>query len=299
MLNDVAKTTVGGTDVRTSKTFPVGENIFGPFEAGFGAQQNQRLEDIFGCAKGEDGHVAGGIDTNTAEQMVAAQCGVTLPRMEGNAYISLLDECGGHTNEYHFHERMSCLYKEEGGHSAKVGEALDGKNLYGKWEDYATRTLPELDACGGHYGVTPDSSGKSVYHYHVQDAAPFTVGCFGPNDDGSLVTVAQCRDFYTGCDGDLVDVTFPGGSKKYDLWCPCFDAKGSNTGLNVAELAVFSSAASTAAPKDPAPASTAPAATCPTSRKDACNGKNDGDTCTFAAKTGDTKTGSCSSCSLF
>ena len=26
------------------------------------------------------------------------------------------------------------------------------------------------------------------------------VGCFGPNDDQSLVTVQQCRDFYTGCD---------------------------------------------------------------------------------------------------
>ena len=29
----------------------------------------------------------------------------------------------GHTNEYHFHERMACLFKAEGGHSAKVGEA--------------------------------------------------------------------------------------------------------------------------------------------------------------------------------
>ena len=36
---------------------------------------------------------------------------------------SLIDECGGHTNEYHFHERMACLFKAEGGHSAKVGEA--------------------------------------------------------------------------------------------------------------------------------------------------------------------------------
>jgi hypothetical protein len=38
-----------------------------------------------------------GIDTQTAEQMIAHQCGVTLPRGAGSNYISLLDECGGHT----------------------------------------------------------------------------------------------------------------------------------------------------------------------------------------------------------
>ena len=239
LLGDVAKTTVTGTDARSGKKFPVGENIYGPFEAGFTSRQNGILERL-GCADGNDGHVAGGIDTHTAEQMVAAQCGITLPRVEGDSYISLIDECGGHTNEYHFHERMSCLFKAEGGHSTKVGEAMDGQDLFGKWEDFAAESLPELDACGGHYGVTPDSNGKSVYHYHVQDAAPFTMGCFGPNDDKSLVTVAQCRDFYPGCDGDLVDVRQPGGSKQYDLWCPCFDANGSNTGVEIAELAVFS-----------------------------------------------------------
>ena len=57
--------------------------------------------------------MAGGIDTYTAEQMVAHQCSVTLPRIEGDAYISLIDECGGHTNEYHFHERLKCLYDPE------------------------------------------------------------------------------------------------------------------------------------------------------------------------------------------
>jgi hypothetical protein len=242
LLGDVARTTVTGTDTRSGKTFPVGENIYGPFEAGFTSQQNFILEGL-GCADGNDGHVAGGIDTATAEQMVAAQCGITLPRVEGNSYVSLIDECGGHTNEYHFHERMSCLFKAEGGHSTKVGEAMDGQDLFGKWEDFAKQALPELDACGGHHGVTPDSNGKSVYHYHVQDAAPFTVGCFGPNDDGSLVTVAQCRAFYDGCDGDLVSVTFPGGAKQYDLWCPCYDADGSNTGVDITELLVFSSGA--------------------------------------------------------
>lgn len=239
MLGDVGMTTVSGVDERTGTQFSPGENIYGPFEAGFTDTQNNILESL-GCSDGSLGHVAGGIDTHTAEQMVAHQCSIDLPRIEGDLYISLLDECGGHTNEYHFHQRMTCLYKNEGGHSTKVGQALDGKPLYGKWEDYENQILPKLDACGGHYGVTPESPDTPVYHYHIQDTAPFSIGCFGPNDDGSLVTVQQCRDFYPGCDGELTTVTAPEGSMEYDLWCPCFDANGSNTGVNIAELAVFS-----------------------------------------------------------
>lgn len=65
-----------------------------------------------------------------------------------------------------------------------------------------------------------------------QDAPPFSVGCVGPNDDGSHVTVAQCRDFYTGCGDTDKDTSYTVGGKsvKYDLWCPCFDANGKNTG---------------------------------------------------------------------
>lgn len=252
MLGDVAKTAATGTDARTGKFFSSGENIYGPFEAGFGSAQDNILQSL-GCSQGSLGHVDGGIDTYTAEQMVAQQCSITLPRVVGNSYISLLDECGGHTNEYHFHERMSCLYDGTlGVHSAKVGQVLDGKFLYGKWEHTTQQQLPLLDACGGHYGTTPESPSQAVYHYHVQDKAPFTVGCFGPNDDNSLVTVRQCRSFYAGCDGDLATVTTPMGAKSYDKWCPCFDANGMNTGVNIAELAVF-----TPAPT-PVPASGAP-----------------------------------------
>jgi hypothetical protein len=234
---------VSGTDARTSATFPVGENVYGPFEAGFSAQQNQILESL-GCAQGSLGWVAGGIDTRLAEQMVAFQCGITLPRTENNGpqgYISLLDECGGHTRQYHFHEKLSCLYDgTAGGHSPKVALVLDGKHLYGKWEHTANAVLPLLDACGGHYGRTPDSPSVDIYHYHVQDTAPFTVGCYGPNDDGSLVTVQQCRSFYAGCDGNLVTVNTPQGTVEYDDWCPCFDGSGSNAGKNIVPLAVFS-----------------------------------------------------------
>ena len=54
-----------------------------------------------------------------------------------------------------------------------------------------------------------------------------------------------------------IDVTFPGGSKKYDLWCPCYDANGSNSGVDIAELAVFSAAqAATQKPATQPPAAT-------------------------------------------
>ena len=142
LFGDVALTTVAGTDARTGRTVPVGENIYGPFEAGFSDQQDNILAGL-GCNPGSKGHVPGGIDTWTAEQMVAHQCGVTLPRIEGNSYISLIDECGGHTQAYHFHERLKCLYDgEAAGHSTKIGEAVDGAKtpIYGKYE--ATNVLP-------------------------------------------------------------------------------------------------------------------------------------------------------------
>ena len=74
----------------------------------------------------------GGIDTLTAQSMVAQDCGVTLPRYEGNNYVALLDQCGGHTRDYHFHEELICLYDASAsGHSTKVGETLDGQSIYG------------------------------------------------------------------------------------------------------------------------------------------------------------------------
>jgi hypothetical protein len=96
LLGDVGRTTVGGTDARSGTTFLAGENIYGPLEAGFGAQQNNLLSAL-GCTDPTHGHVVGGIDLTTAEGIIANGCGITLPRIEGNSYVSLLDECGGHT----------------------------------------------------------------------------------------------------------------------------------------------------------------------------------------------------------
>lgn len=233
LLGDVGLTTASGTDARTGRAFAPGENIFGPFEAGFATQQDNILAGL-GCSPGSLGHVAGGIDTYLAEQMVAFQCGVTLPRIDPDgAYISLIDECGGHTNEYHFHERLKCLYNSSApGHSTKVGEAVDSNKtpIYGKFE--STGALPELDACGAHFGVTPDSGGAALYHHHVQAKPPFTIGCFGPSASGGLVSVAECRALYSGAEGcggsDVVTISTASGRRAYDKWCPCYDAAGSN-----------------------------------------------------------------------
>eukprot|EP00392_Amoebophrya_sp_AT5.2_P011896 g11986.t1 len=254
-LGDVAIVTASGTDTRSGVSFAPGENIYGPFEAGFSSQQDFILTGL-GCTNAASGYVAGGIDTYTAEQMVAYGCGITLPRVEGSNYISLLDECGGHTKEYHFHEKLGCLYSSSGGHSAEVGKEAQGlpdglqQKLYGKFE--STGVTPNLDACNGHFGVTPDSAGQVVYHYHVSDSAPFTIGCHGPDKNAAgeeiLVTLARCRAVSSGCSAttttSITRNKYPQTGSvtvDYKLWCPCYDGAGSNVGT--ATLPVFAAAA--------------------------------------------------------
>ena len=53
----------------------------------------------------------------------------------------MLDQCGGHTKDYHNHERLVCLYDvTASGHSAKVGEALDGTPIHGKCRSTRVRS---------------------------------------------------------------------------------------------------------------------------------------------------------------
>ena len=65
--------------------------IYGPFEAGFTAEQTSQF---FGCSPGVA--IPAGIDTLTAEKMVAHACGKDL------AAVSVLDACGGHAKPYHY-----------------------------------------------------------------------------------------------------------------------------------------------------------------------------------------------------
>jgi len=236
-LGNVGYTTATGTDVYSSKAHTTGENIYGPFEAGFSSSQTASFTS-FGCSSANAAKATfdAGFDTDTVAQYVSYVCGVTLPQITTSTkggkttttYSDLLDSCGGHTTTYHFHQRLSCLYSAASGsgHSAQVGVTTDGlQYIYGKWEDYAAETLPTLDACGGHYGYTPDSTSTQVYHYHVQETMPFTIGCFGPNSDGTLVTQAQCSALYPKYCGVSTSygsiTTTKEGTYSYNLYCPC------------------------------------------------------------------------------
>ena len=81
------------------------------------------------------------------------------------------DYAGGHMGPtgYHYHlessdveENTTLSYNDE----KLVGILQDGFLLYGRKE--VDGTYPDdLDESGGHYGVTPHSDGKEVYHYHI------------------------------------------------------------------------------------------------------------------------------------
>ena len=323
LLGDVALTVVSGhatqqngASVGTAgATRSAGENIYGPFEAGFGAQQHNVITGQLGCAIDTTlCYSEGGSDVTIAEKICAYNCNMTLPRTEGGTYYGFLDNCGGHTADYHYHKNLDCLYSSAAGstHATKIAETkessavsggsqpppggsgsslcsdnstpkcpdgsalrktlppctggkpvcddgseasppgkrrrrlVSGQGIYGKWEDFSKSLLPTLDACNGHWGRTPDSPDKDVYHYHVTDHAPFTLGCYGPNDDNSHVSVQQCRDAYSECsetatlelftvkDQNGVTTTFP-----YQPWCPCWDnshAGPDGVGLNVGNV---------------------------------------------------------------
>ena len=309
LLDAVAKATVSG-DIAYSWEYSgphatsSGEDIVGPFEAGFSATQDDIIEAAFGCSDTSKCYSDGGTDTKIAQATCAHLCGIDLPKCEtasGDAVdcadadfatdvrFAFLDTCGGHTRQYHFHQFMECLYDvTAAGHSAKIGEGEDAAStpLYGKYE--ATGEVPLLDACGAHFGITPDSDGASVYHHHVQENPPFTYGCYGPNDDGSLVSVETCRSLYDDCveddgsrrlqqkppppsgggappdsggsagggNGESIDIETAEGTIRYTPWCPCYDGSGEgydgaglNTGVDIVPLAVFAGASDPTTPR--------------------------------------------------
>jgi hypothetical protein len=249
---DVGCTTVSGTSTYDHELLTKGDtiasnaHIFGPFEAGFSSMQKSIIEG-WGCTDATVAYdTAGGLDISIAMRKVAYVCNIQLPRTSGNTYYGIVGPCGGHTSDYHFHTLYSCLYSASGAHSTAVGNVGSWK-LYGKWEDYANKKLPLLDACGAHFGVTPDSGSATVYHHHVQDKPPFAVGCHGPTADNKLVGVAACRSLYSTCSASAEtmtvakDATVPTVTEtvSYVRSCPCFDANGLNTG-SISELAALS-----------------------------------------------------------
>ena len=239
MLGTVAVTTVAGTDSYSGITFQAGATIAGPYEAGFDSNINTLLSWL-GCSPASKGWLVGGVNTLTATQAVAYACGTLLPNISGGVYKSLMFSMGVHAPpdssgctsppsgypgstctqsnpSYHFHQFFLQLYTSgAGGHSTKLGvtvpasSAMAASPIYGKYE--ASNTLPTLDACNAHWGYTPDSPSTLVYHHHVTDAPPFAVGCYGPPASNGLTTLAECRSYYTGCDGTTVSVTTAAGT---------------------------------------------------------------------------------------
>ncbi|MBW8638586.1 YHYH protein [Hoeflea sp. WL0058] len=96
------------------------------------------------------------------------------------------DACSGHPERnglYHFHNMSPCIRDTRSGpagHSNLIGYALDGFGIYGKYGEGGKRmTNADLDECHGHTGtVTWDSEEREIYHYHMTDEYPYTVGCF-------------------------------------------------------------------------------------------------------------------------
>lgn len=94
------------------------------------------------------------------------------------------DACDGHPQAggyYHYHSMSDCVEDTStSGHSALVGYAFDGYGIFGFYgEDGAEVTNEDLDACHGHTHVIEwDGQMVEMYHYHVTNEFPYTVGCF-------------------------------------------------------------------------------------------------------------------------
>ena len=96
------------------------------------------------------------------------------------------DDCNGHpqkAGQYHYHDYSPCMKDSRGGpggHSDLVGYALDGFGIYGFYgEDGNKLTNADLDACHGHvHKVLWDGVVREIYHYHMTEEYPYTVGCF-------------------------------------------------------------------------------------------------------------------------
>lgn len=189
-----------------------GINIFGPFEAGFFTGQ--------ACTNGL-GSCDAGVDLTACDSKLHFECGGANVK-----HGMLLDDCGGHANPYHYHFDLACDYNKTAlGHSALIGIALDGRGIYGQYETSGTKPT-NLDSCGGHFGPVPAytianntyPAAENVYHYHTQEKAPYTVGCFGP-----VISNSECKNLYSTCNNGFTTFsTKLGCYKGYDTDCPCF-----------------------------------------------------------------------------
>ena len=96
------------------------------------------------------------------------------------------DSCNGHpqrSGQYHYHNASPCMKdtrSETSGHSDLVGYALDGFGIYGLYGEGGKKiTNADLDACHGHtHEIMWDGQKRTLYHYHLSEEYPYTLGCF-------------------------------------------------------------------------------------------------------------------------
>ena len=100
-----------------------------------------------------------------------------------------LDQCWGHpySQQYHLHGYSWKCFPNQGtaGHSPLVGYALDGFGIFGpRGVDAKMVTNAQLDECHGHtHPVEWNGSVQNIYHYHLNNEYPYSVGCFRGTPD--------------------------------------------------------------------------------------------------------------------
>ena len=146
--------------------------------------------------------------SNTPNPIASLPIGVTLTgtvwhfelaNASGTAWYnptSLLpiDQCWGHpyAQQYHLHGYSWKCFPNQGteGHSPLFGYALDGFGIYGpRGDDGKMVTNAQLDECHGHsHPVLWDGTVQDIYHYHLNNEYPYSIGCFkGPVDYGQAL----------------------------------------------------------------------------------------------------------------
>lgn len=95
------------------------------------------------------------------------------------------DQCWGHpyAAQYHYHGySWKCFPNqgEAGEHSPLFGYAIDGFGVFGpRGEGGELVSNDDLDECHGHtHAIEWDGETKEMYHYHVNNQFPYSIGCF-------------------------------------------------------------------------------------------------------------------------
>ena len=96
-----------------------------------------------------------------------------------------MDSCWGHPyqKQYHYHGYSWKCFPNQGDpneHSPLFGYAIDGFGVYGpRGEKGVLLTNDDLDECHGHtHAIEWDGETKVMYHYHVNNEYPYTMGCY-------------------------------------------------------------------------------------------------------------------------